>query len=470
MDRKWWTLVVVCAATFMLLLDVTIVVVALPDIQSSLRTDFGEVQWVTDAYALSLAALLLTSGSLADRFGRRRLFLVGLVVFTAGSVLCAAAGSPAMLIWSRAAQGVGGSILFSTSLALLATNFHGRERGVAFGAWGAITGVSTALGPLLGGLITSGISWRGVFWVNLPIGIAAIALTAVRVDESRSPHPTRPDWPGFATFTLGLVALVYGLIRAGQEGWSDGRAWACFAIAVVALGVFVALEARLAHPMFDLGLFRIPTFVGGSTAAFAMNGSLFAMILYLTVYLQDDLGYSALQAGLRLLPIFATSMVAATVAGRVSSHVPVRLLIGPGLLLVGIGLLLMTRVDDHTSWSVLVPGFLVAGLGSGMVNPPLASTAVGVVPVHRSGMASGVNTTFRQIGIAVGIAAYGTLYASSLRQGHTVAHALDRLFVVAGSAAVIGGLLALTLIRSRDFVAHTPAREHREPVTEPAAS
>lgn len=468
MNRTWWTLVVVCAATFMLLLDVTIVVVALPDIQASLKTDFGEVQWVTDAYALSLAALLLTSGVLADRYGRRRLFLIGLVIFTLGSALCAAAQSPAMLIWSRAAQGIGGSILFSTSLALLASSFHGRERGVAFGIWGAITGVATALGPLLGGLITSGIDWRGVFWVNLPIGAAALVLAAVKVDESRSPHPGRPDWAGFATLTVGLVALVYGLIRAGQEGWSDGRVWVCLAIALVALAAFVATEARIDHPMFDLGLFRTPTFVGGSAAAFAMNGSLFAILLYVTVYLQEDLGYSALQAGLRVLPLFAMSTIAATIAGRVSGHVPVRLLIGPGLVLVGAGLLLMTRVGDHTSWSMLIPGFLVSGLGSGLVNPPLASTAVAVVPVHQSGMASGVNATFRQVGIAVGIAAYGTLYGSALRHHHTVAQALDRLFVVSGVVAVVGGLLALMLIRSRDFVAHGPAQPTGPAAPEPA--
>lgn len=295
-------------------------------------------------------------------------------------------------------------------------------------------------------------------------------IAAIRIDESRSPHPGRPDWGGFATLTVGLVALVYALIRAGQVGWSDERVWVCFVIAAVALAAFVAVEALLGRPMFDLRLFRTPTFVGGAAAAFAMNGSLFAMILYLTVYLQDGLGYSALQAGLRLLPIFATSMVAATVAGRVSSHVPVRLLVGPGLVLVGIGLLLMTRVGDHTSWSVLVPGFLVAGLGSGLVNPPLASTAVGVVPVHRSGMASGVNSTFRQVGIAVGIAAYGTMYASALRHHHTVAHALDRLFLASGVVAVIGGLLALALIRSRDFVAHGPAAPTApEPVAESVA-
>ena len=217
MDRKWWTLLVVCAATFMLLLDVTIVVVALPEIQHGLHATFADVQWVLDAYALALASLLLTSGSLADRYGRRRLFLIGLVVFTLGSLLCGLAQSPLMLTLSRAAQGVGGAILFATSLALLAQSFHGKERGIAFGAWGAITGIATSLGPILGGVITSGISWRGIFLVNLPIGIAAIAITAWRVQESRQPRASRPDWAGFASLTAGLVSLVYGLIRAGGD-------------------------------------------------------------------------------------------------------------------------------------------------------------------------------------------------------------------------------------------------------------
>ncbi|MFT4081988.1 MAG: MFS transporter [Nocardioides sp.] len=462
-DHRWWTLGVVCAATFMLLLDVTIVVVALPDIQTSLGASFGEVQWVTDAYALTLAALLLTSGVLADRFGRKRLFLIGLVVFTAGSVLCAAAQSPLMLICSRAAQGVGGAILFATSLALLAATFHGRDRGTAFGIWGAVTGVSTALGPVLGGLITTGVSWRGVFWVNLPIGVVALVITWRQVGESRAPRVHRLDWLGFLTLTAGLLSLVYGLTRAGEHDWSDPQVVGCLVAAVVLLACFGFVEARVADPMFDLHLFRIPTFLGGSVAAFAMNGSLFAMLLYLTLYLQSDLGYSALATGLRLLLMSSMMMIAATIAGRLSARIPARLLIGPGLLLVAAGLFAMSGLDATSDWTHLIPGFLVGGIGAGLVNPPLASTAVGVVHHDKSGMASGANSTFRQIGIAVGIATYGSIFGSILQDTSPTglrgdyAHGLNVILVLAGCVAAGGGVAALCLIRSRDFVAaHGP--------------
>ena len=499
-DRKWWTLIVVCAATFMLLLDVTIVIVALPAIQAGLHASFSEVQWVVDAYALTLASVLLTAGSLADRYGRRFLFTIGLVVFTLGSLLCGVAQSPIMLILSRSAQGIGGAILFATSLALLAHSFHGHERGVAFGIWGAITGVAVALGPVLGGLITTGISWRGIFLVNLPIGVAALLITRWQVEESKTPNAARPDWAGFATLTAGLVSLIYGLIRAGEIAWGNSGVVVCLGLAVVFLGAFVVVELRAERPMFDLTLFRIPTFGGGLAAAFAMNGSLYAMLLYLVLYLQDDLGYSALGTGLRLLIMSGVTLVTATLAGRLSTHMPVRWLIGPGLFLTGIGLLLMTGLDGASTWTHLIPGFIVAGAGSGMVNPPLASTAVGVVAPQRSGMASGVNTTFRQIGIATGIAVYGSIFAASLhhkmdqalsgtpalhrllpsvvtdiqqgRGGQAIAsvpapvrgelvaaiHAafastLDVLFVVSACLALVGAVCAVGLIRSRDFVA-----------------
>ncbi|MGC5248779.1 MFS transporter [Gordonia sp. DT219] len=467
MARKWWTLVVVCAATFMLLLDVTIVVVALPDIQHALGASFSQLQWVTDAYALALAALLLTSGSISDKFGRRRVFSIGLVVFTLGSLLCGVAQDPTMLIVSRALQGVGGAMLFSTSLALLAATYHGRDRGIAFGAWGAISGISTALGPVLGGVLTTGVTWRAIFLVNLPIGIAALLLTLRMVDESRSPHARRIDWPGVLTFTAGLVALVYGLTEAGQRSWTDSLVVGCFIAAAVLLALFVVVELRVAQPMFDLSLLRTPTFTGGLLAAFAMNGSLFAMLLYVVVYLQNSLGYSAMQTGLRLLVMSGCTMVVATVAGRASERVPVRWLIGPGLMLVGVGLLVMGGLDAGSSWTHLIPGMIVAGIGSGLVNPPLAATAVGVVDVHRSGMASGINTTFRQIGIAVGIAVYGSLFSSQMSssmhehpaggQHAAYADALNLLFVVSGAVAIVGGIGALALIRSRDFVAHAPA-------------
>ncbi len=467
MARKWWTLVVVCAATFMLLLDVTIVVVALPDIEHALGASFSQLQWVTDAYALALASLLLTSGSISDKFGRRRIFSIGLVIFTLGSLLCGVAQDPTMLIVSRALQGIGGAMLFATSLALLAATFHGRERGLAFGAWGAVTGIATALGPILGGVLTTGITWRAIFLVNLPIGIVALYLTLRMVDESRSPHARRIDWPGVLTFTAGLLVGVYGLTEAGQRSWTDSLVLGCFAAAAVLLVAFVIVELRVAQPMFDLGLLRIPTFGGGLIAAFAMNGSLFAMLLYLVLYLQNSLGFSALQTGLRLLVMSGCTMIFATIAGRLSEHMPVRWLIGPGLVLVGGGLFAMAGLDAGSSWTHLIPGLVVAGIGSGLVNPPLAATAVGVVPVHRSGMASGINTTFRQIGIAVGIAVYGSLFSSrmtsSMRDhpagGVHAAYAdgLNLLFWVSGVVAVLGGVCALVMIRSKDFVPHGPA-------------
>jgi EmrB/QacA subfamily drug resistance transporter len=499
MDKKWWTLVAVCAGTFMLLLDVTIVNVALPNIEMKLHAGFGDLQWVVDAYALSLASLLLTAGSLADRFGRRLLFGIGLAIFTVGSLLCGVAQNAEMLILSRAGQGVGGAIMFATSLALLAQSFRGRERGTAFGVWGATTGVATALGPILGGAITSGISWRGIFLVNVPIGVAALAVTVWRVEESNSPHPHRPDWAGFGFLTCGLVSLVYGMIRAGELSWSDRGVWICIALAVVFLIAFVITERIVEHPLFDLSLFRTPTFLGGSVAALAMNGSLFAMFLYLTLYLQDLLGFSPLQVGVRLLFLSATTLVAATAAGTLSDRVPARWLIGPGLLLVGVGLLLMSGINAGTSWTHLIPGLVVAGVGTGMVNPPLASTAVGVVEPQRSGMASGINTTFRQVGFAARLSrnittgmggphAAAARTVSDVRNGNVgqaistvpvpqrahlaglirsaFASGINELLLITAIIALAGGVLSLVLIRSQDFVdtqARPPTSTGRQP-------
>src|ERR1700736_4991166 len=263
--NKWWTLAAVCLGTIMLLLDITIVNVALPDIQRALHSSFADLQRVVDAYALTLAASLLTAGSLADTYGRRRLYLIGLVVFTGASVLCGFAVSTLMLQLSRGLQGVGGAIMFAVSLALLADAFRGRDRGVAFGVWGTVTGLAVAIGPLLGGVLTSGLSWRYIFFVNVPIGIAAVAITMTRVAESRAPQASRPDWPGFLIFTVALSSLVYGLIESNQRSFSDGLVLGCLAVAAALLAVFVMVERRSAHPMFDLKLFLLPTFSGGLT-------------------------------------------------------------------------------------------------------------------------------------------------------------------------------------------------------------
>jgi len=500
-ESKWWTLGAVCLGTFMLLLDITIVNVALPSIQTDLGSTFADLQWVVDAYALTLAALLLTGGALADMYGRRKLYMIGLVVFTFASVLCGSAQSPLMLEFSRGLQGVGGAIMFAVSLALLAQAFRGRERGVAFGIWGAVTGVAVAIGPLLGGALVSGLSWRWIFFVNVPVGAGAMVLTSLRVVESRDENSRRPDWPGFVLFTSALALLIYGLIESGRLGFGEMRVVGCFAASAVLIVAFLVAERLSKQPMFDLALFRLPTFSGGAVAAFGISASIFSMFLYLTIYLQDVLGYSAFETGSRLIVASGAIFVIAAPAGRLTSLVPIRLLIGPGLILVGGGLLWMRGLDANSSWTHLVPGLIMSGVGVGFINPPLASTAVGVVKPQRAGMASGINSTFRQIGIATGIALLGTLFSNRLRDavatqvhahpvgfsaaqitdalqnGHVqslFAHtespqqlgalqqvtragfttALDHILLVAAIIAFVCGVLAFALIRQQDFVQH----------------
>jgi EmrB/QacA subfamily drug resistance transporter len=508
MNRKWWTLVAVCTGVFMLLLDITIVNVALPDIQQDLNASLSDLQWVIDAYALTLAALLLTAGSIADLAGRRKVFAAGIVVFTGGSLLCGVAGSVTFLALARALQGTGGAIMFATSLALLAQAFAPTERGTAFGVFGAVTGIAVAVGPVLGGVITSGLSWRWIFFVNLPIGIAALAVTLARVDESRAPGARRPDWPGFATFSLALAALVYGLIRSQPDGWGSTSVEASLILSVVLLAAFVVVELRSAQPMFDFGLLKVPTFDGGLIAAWAISASLFSLITYLVIYLQNVLGYSALEAGLRFLPLTGAIFVVAAIAGRLSDRVPTRWLIGPGFALVGAGLLLMRGIEAGDGWTHLLPGMIVAGIGAGLVNVPLASTAVGVVEPERAGMASGINSTLRQVGIATGVAALGAILAGrvtdlaterlagplgpraqevaeAISNGHiagtlqsappqlraTVAQAAEASFAGAlNTVLLIGGLIALfaaaasiVLIRSRDFAHNRLGQTEAQP-------
>jgi EmrB/QacA subfamily drug resistance transporter len=456
MDRKWWTLVAVCTGVFMLLLDVTIVNVALPDIQKSLHAGLSDLQWVVDAYALSLAALLLTAGSVADRLGRRIVFAAGIVVFTAGSLLCGVAGDPTFLALARAAQGVGGAIMFATSLALLTTAFHGRDRGAAFGIFGAVTGVAVAVGPVLGGAITSGLSWRWIFFVNIPVGAFALLATLLRVQESHDPRPRRVDYVGFTTFSTGLAALVYGLIRSNEDGWGSATVVGSLIASAVLLGAFVAAEYVQREPMFDLSLVRVPTFVGGLMSAFGISASLFALLTYIVLYVQNQLGYSAVEAGIRFLPLTGAIFLTAGVAGRLSARVPTRLLIGPGFVLIGIGLLLMHGLDVSSDWTALLAGMIVAGVGAGLVNVPLASTAVAVVEPERAGMASGVNATFRQVGIATGIATLGAIFSHQIGAAPTpqaFVDGLNEILLVGACIAFVSAVGALALIRPRDYVA-----------------
>jgi EmrB/QacA subfamily drug resistance transporter len=430
MQRKWWTLLVVSVATFMLLLDITVVNVALPSIRQDLGASFTDLQWVVDAYALTLAALVLTAGSLADRLGRRRLFAAGLAIFSVASLLCALAPDPTLLSLARAAQGVGGAVLFAVSLALVAQDFPaGRQRGTAMGLYGATIGVAVAVGPLVGGALTDGLGWRSIFYLNVPIGVAALAVTQLKLRESRDPNATRVDWAGVATFSGALLLLVLALVRGNAAGWGSSLILSLFAGSAALLTAFIAIQRRISQPMLPLGLFKLPSFTGVQFAAFTVSGSLLAMFLYLTLYLQNYLGYSPLQAGLRYLPITLLAFLFGPIAGALLSRVPARLLLSAGLGMTGVGLLLMSGIQTGSGWTTLLVGFLVAGAGVGLLNPVIADVAVSVVPNQHSGMAAGISDTFRQVGVAVGIAVWGAIL---------VGRGADKAGELVGTPAVSG--------------------------------
>ena len=413
MERKWWTLVLVSIATFMLLLDVTVVNVALPDIQRELNASLSSLQWVVDAYSLMLAAFLLTAGSLGDRLGRRRVFTIGFGVFTFASFLCGIAEDPTLLNLARGLQGIGAAGMFATSLALIGQEFHGRERATAFGVWGAVVGGAVAIGPLIGGIVTQGLGWEWIFFINIPIGIVAMVLTEKRIVNVFAKAPEPVDVPGLLTFSAALFLLIFGLIRGNPEGWGSPLILACLIGAAVLMALFVAIERRTRFPMLDLSLFRRRAFNGVSVVAFCLSAGMFAMFLYLTIYLQGVLDYSPLEAGVRFLPLSMLGFLVAPISGALSHRIPIRVLLGTGLTLVGIGLVLMHGVSPEDGWTTLLAGFIVAGIGVGTTNPGIGQAAIAVVPVEKSGMGSGINTTFRQVGIATGVAALGFLLTRS---------------------------------------------------------
>ncbi|HEY6776382.1 MAG TPA: MFS transporter [Thermoleophilaceae bacterium] len=411
MARKWWTLLAVSVATFMLLLDITVVNTALPAIQEDLGASFTELQWVIDAYTLSLAALVLTAGSLADRLGRRRVFAAGLGIFTVASLAAGLAPDPTFLNIARAVQGIGGAIMFAVSLALVAQEFApGRERGTAMGIYGATIGVSVAIGPLVGGAIVDSIGWEWVFFLNVPVGIGAIAVTYMKLRESRDPNATRIDWAGLATFSSALFLLVLGLLRGNEEGWGSTMIVALLGGAAALMVAFLAIESRVKEPMLPLRLFRKPAFTGVQLAALGVSASMFALFLYITFYLQNYLGHSPLEAGLIYLPFTVINFFVAAAGGALLARLPARVIMSVGLLMTGLGLLLMGGINPGDEWTTLLGGFLVAGAGTGLLNPVIADVAVSVVPKEQSGMAAGINDTFRQVGIAVGIAAWGAIF------------------------------------------------------------
>jgi len=444
---QWLTLAVVSAATAMLLLDVTVVNVALPAIRENLDASFAELQWVVDAYALTLAATLLTAGAIADSRGRRAVFAAGLVLFTVCSALCAAAGSGVMLDVARAAQGVGAAAMFAASLALLAHEFQGSRRGFALGVWGAITGAALAIGPLVGGLLVDGLGWRWVFLVNLPIGVALTLLTLRSLPESRDPTPRGLDVPGLMTFGAACFLATFGLIRGNEDGWTSAPVLGSLIAGVALLVGFVVIERRSASPMLSPALFRIPTFTGTAIVAFAQSVALYPLFLFLAVYLQEGLGYSATETGLRLLPLTLVLFAVAPISGRLTGRVALRLPLVTGLALIAVGLLLMRGLTETSDWTHLLPGFVVGGLAIGIISPALAAAMVGVLSADQVGLASGINNTFRQLGIAVGIAVLGAVFTHHANGGLAgLVDGLDAVFVVAAAIAAAGAAVAWPLL------------------------
>ncbi len=421
--RRWWALAATSFGLFMALLDVTIVNVALPTIGADLNASFADLQWVVNAYALALAVFLVTAGRLGDLFGRKRLFMLGLGVFSLGSLCAALAGSFTidglspiqMLLAARVLQGLGGSIMLPLALAIIAATFQGRERGLAIGIYGGVTGLATALGPVIGGVLVEKVNWQSIFYLNVPIGVIGIALCAWAVTESfDTSAPRWVDFYGLVTLSASLFCLVLALIQGddADKGWTSPYILTLFAIAAAAMLAFIVGELRLKHPMVDPRLFKNASFTGAAIAGFTLSAGLYALFFFLSLYMQNYLGFSALDAGLRVLPLSGLILVAAPVAGAFSDRPGPKVILAGGMAILVAAVLLMARIspaDTQSDWLVLLPAFILGGIGSGLVNPPISTVAVGTVSRDRAGMASGVSGVCRQVGTAFGIAFLGAI-------------------------------------------------------------
>jgi EmrB/QacA subfamily drug resistance transporter len=459
--RQRGTLAVVCLATAMLMLDIAVVNTAMSQIAKDLDAGLPGLQWVVDAYTLALASVVLNAGSLADRFGRRRLFSGGMALFGISSAACALAGNIAVLDASRAVQGIAGAALFATSLAILADAFRApAERMGALAAYGATIGASFAVGPVVGGALTSAFGWRSVFLINIPLAVAGLVATAAWVRESRDPHFRPVDWAGQITLTGGLFLLVLALLRGNDDGWGSRAIVMELAGAAVLLAAFAVAELRGRAPMLPPQLFRRPDFTTAQLSAAAISASFFAVFLYLTLYLQQVLHLSPIEAGAVYLPgsaiIFVVSGASAQLAGRVQ---PATMIV-TGLVLVAAGMALMTIAGEGSSWTAILPGEILAAIGTGLFNPAVSGLALGAAPAHQSGLAAGVNDTFRQAGIALAVAFFGTLVPSEAVIGNASAAAyVDGLHhaLYAGAGIALAGAVVSAVLMSPRRAAAAPA-------------
>lgn len=457
--RRYVILVICCMSLVIAALDNTIVNVALPSIQKDLHAPVSGLQWVVDAYTLVLASLLVLAGSTADRVGRRRTFQAGLATFTAGSLLCSLAPSLSWLVVFRIVQAVGGSMTNPVAMSIVVNTFSDRaERARAIGVWGAAFGVSMALGPVVGGLLVAAVGWRGIFWVNIPIGVAAIVLTALFVPESKAPHPRRLDPAGQALVIVILAALVYGIIEGPRHGWGSPEIITCFGLSAAALVALLVVEPRRTEPLLDLRFFRSAPFSGATLIAVCAFAAVAGFLFLNTLYLQDELGYSALHAGLLTLPLAAVTVVAAPLSGRIISQRGPRLpLLVAGLCMTAGGLML-TGLTAHTPTGWLIASYVVFGTGFGLVNAPITNTAVSGMPATQAGVAAAIASTSRQVGGSLGVAVIGSavisVLAGPLRAGFAEASRVGWWIITGCGLAV----LVLGLLTSGRWARQTAAR------------
>jgi len=414
-NRKWWTLAAVSFGLFMIMLDNTVVNVALNSIQRDLGISLSELEWVVSGYALTFAALMLTGGKLADMYGRRLMFIVGLVVFTASSLACGLSTSAAMLIAARVVQGAGAALMNPATLSIITATFPPRQRGTAIGIWAGTSALALAIGPLVGGLLTQHLNWSWIFFVNVPVGVVGIVASLLFIEESRDTSKAqRLDLPGLVTSGLALFALVYALIEANTYGWTSPRILGLFAAAVVLFVAFVLLERHQKVPMLDLSLFRNPTFAGANVVALLVSLAMFGVFFFVSIYMQRILGYSPVQAGAAFLPMTALIVVIAPLAGRFSDRVGSRWLMAGGLVLVSLSLVLDSRFGIGTSYWTILPALVVGGAGMSLTMTPMTAAAMGSVPVDKAGVGSAVLNSFRQVGGSLGIALMGAIMASQI--------------------------------------------------------
>jgi EmrB/QacA subfamily drug resistance transporter len=456
-NRKWWTLASVSFALFMIMLDNTVVNVALPAIQRDLGIDVAELEWVVTGYALSFAVLMLTGGKLADMFGRRRIFLIGLAVFTLSSLFCGLAGSAELLIAARVVQGVGAAFMMPATLSIITATFAPKERGAALGIWAGVSAMALAIGPLVGGLITEHIGWNWIFYINVPVGLVGLVAARLIIRESKdTSHEQRLDLPGLVTSGIALFALVYALIEANSRGWTSPLILGLFALAAASGTAFVLLELRQRLPMFDMRLFRNPTFVGANTVALLVSLAMFGVFFFISLFMQDVLGYSAVRAGAAFLPMTVLIILVAPIAGKSSDRLGSRWLMTAGMTLVGSALLVFAQLQPDSSYLALLPGMVLGGVGMATTMTPMTAAALSSVPVDKAGVGSGMLNTFRQVGGALGIAVMGAILASgsnsALAGGATKTEAfmngLHHALYVAALIAFAAALTAMITVRS----------------------